>query len=31
MAAEDERTWNMALQDARLMADLARAMDRQER
>ena len=31
MAAEDERTWNMALHDARLMADLARAMDRQER
>ena len=31
MAAEDERTWNMALQDARVMADLARAMDRQER
>lgn len=30
-AAEDERTWNMALHDARLMADLARAMDRQER
>ena len=31
MAAEDEHTWNMALHDARLMADLARAMDRQER
>ncbi|MEG2045377.1 MAG: hypothetical protein RR855_00665 [Comamonas sp.] len=31
MAAEDERTWKMALHDARLMADLARAMDRQER
>ena len=30
-AAADEATWNVALQDARLMADLARAMDRQER
>ena len=28
-AAADERLWNAALQDARLMADLARAMDRQ--
>lgn len=28
-AASDERVWNAALQDARLMADLARAMDRQ--
>jgi hypothetical protein len=28
-AAADERIWNAALQDARLMADLARAMDRQ--
>lgn len=31
LAAADERIWNAALQDARLMADLARAMDRQER
>lgn len=30
-AAADERVWNAALQDARLMADLARAMDRQRR
>jgi len=30
-AAADERVWNAALQDARLMADLARAMDRQSR
>ena len=30
-AAADERIWNAALQDARLMADLARAMDRQSR
>lgn len=30
-AAADERIWNAALQDARLMADLARAMDRQGR
>lgn len=30
-AAADERIWNAALQDARLMADLARAMDRQRR
>lgn len=30
-AAADERTWNAALLDARLMADLARAMDRQQR
>ena len=30
-AASDERVWNAALQDARLMADLARAMDRQSR
>lgn len=30
-AAADERVWNAALQDARLMADLARAMDRQGR
>ncbi|MBV8247622.1 MAG: hypothetical protein JO200_04140 [Comamonas sp.] len=30
-AAADERIWNAALQDARLMADLARAMDRQNR
>ncbi|PIF98548.1 hypothetical protein [Comamonas sp. 26] len=30
-AATDERVWNAALQDARLMADLARAMDRQSR
>jgi len=30
-AAADEHIWNAALQDARLMADLARAMDRQER
>ena len=29
--AADERLWNAALQDARLMADLARAMDRQSR
>ena len=28
-AAADEVIWNAALQDARLMADLARAMDRQ--
>ncbi|WP_322738708.1 hypothetical protein [Delftia tsuruhatensis] len=28
-AAADARIWNAALQDARLMADLARAMDRQ--
>ena len=27
--AADQRLWNAALQDARLMADLARAMDRQ--
>lgn len=26
-AAEDEKTWNVALQDARVMADLQRAMD----
>ncbi len=26
-AREDERTWNAALQDARLMADLSRAMN----
>ena len=25
-AAEDQRTWNAALQDARMMADLSRAM-----
>lgn len=25
-AAEDQRTWNVALQDARMMADLSRAM-----
>ncbi len=25
-AAEDERTWNAALKDARIMADLSRAM-----
>lgn len=30
-AAADDRIWNAALQDARLMADLARAMDRQSR
>lgn len=30
-AAADDRIWNAALQDARLMADLARAMDRQGR
>ncbi|WP_027014403.1 hypothetical protein [Comamonas composti] len=30
-AAADERIWNAALQDARLMADLARAMERQSR
>ena len=30
-AASDERVWNAALHDARLMADLARAMDRQSR
>ncbi|GGH65863.1 hypothetical protein GCM10010975_34090 [Comamonas phosphati] len=30
-AAADDRIWNAALQDARLMADLARAMDRQRR
>ena len=30
-AAADELIWNAALQDARLMADLARAMDRQRR
>lgn len=30
-AAEDERTWNAALQDARIMADLSRAMQRQDR
>lgn len=28
-AAEDERTWHVALQDARLMADLSRAMSAQ--
>lgn len=28
-AAEDERTWHMALQDARMMADLSRAMSAQ--
>ncbi|WP_455554789.1 hypothetical protein [Comamonas sp.] len=27
MARADELTWNMALQDARMMADLSRAMD----
>lgn len=27
--AEDERTWHMAMQDARMMADLSRAMDAQ--
>lgn len=26
-AAEDERTWNVALHDARIMADLSRAMN----
>ena len=26
-AAEDERTWNAALRDARIMADLSRAMN----
>ena len=26
LAAEDQRTWNAALQDARIMADLSRAM-----
>lgn len=30
-AAEDERTWNAALQDARVMADLSRAMQNQGR
>lgn len=30
-AAADEQVWKVALHDARLMADLARAMDRQER
>lgn len=30
-AAEDERTWNAALQDARVMADLSRAMQNQAR
>lgn len=30
-ALADEVIWNAALQDARLMADLARAMDRQRR
>ncbi len=30
-AAEDERTWNAALQDARIMADLSRAMHDQGR
>lgn len=30
-AAEDERTWNAALQDARIMADLSRAMQNQGR
>lgn len=28
-AAEDERTWQLALQDARMMADLSRAMSAQ--
>lgn len=28
-AAEDERTWNAALKDARVMADLSRAMQGQ--
>ena len=28
-AAEDERTWNAALKDARIMADLSRAMQHQ--
>ncbi len=27
MARADELTWNLALQDARVMADLSRAMD----
>lgn len=30
-AAEDERTWNAALKDARVMADLSRAMHNQGR
>lgn len=30
-AAEDERTWNAALKDARIMADLSRAMHSQDR
>ena len=30
-AAEDERTWNAALQDARVMADLSRAMQGESR
>ena len=29
LAAEDERVWKLALQDARLMADLSRAMSAQ--
>lgn len=30
-AAEDERTWNAALKDARVMAELSRAMQGQGR
>lgn len=30
-AAEDERTWNAALKDARIMADLSRAMQGESR
>jgi len=30
-AAEDERTWNAALKDARIMADLSRAMQGETR